>query len=127
LLLAGALGWFKTMASQCKFNDRVLVHDGDYAPEAASEVRIGFRLFSPPREPARVPGGAPGAGRLAGRPPRGVLVYWHGNGEVAADYDAYAELFNLLGRLASARCRLSRLRLVLGRPPAADGDAAERR
>ena len=28
---------------------------------------------------------------------RGVLVYWHGNGEVASDYDPFASIYHLLG------------------------------
>jgi len=52
--------------------------DGEY-------VEIGYRLWRCLEKPQR------------GRAPRGVLLYFHGNGEVASDYDGQAALFNLMG------------------------------
>jgi len=65
-------------------------YDGSYevppaSPSLGGAVNIGYRVFVCPPRPAR------------GRPARGALLYFHGNGEVASDYDGISQLFLLMG------------------------------
>ena len=78
-----------------------VVHDGTYmtaSPKTAACaaaasgcsadagcIEIGYRLWECVPRPS------------SGRAPRAVLMYFHGNGEVASDYDAFAELYTLMG------------------------------
>lgn len=49
------------------------------------DVEIGYRIWKVGARPAR------------GRGARGILLYFHGNGEVASDYDSFSELYRLMG------------------------------
>ena len=53
--------------------------------ERDDPVEIGYRLWRCPTKPAR------------GRAARAVLLYFHGNGEIASDYDSFSELYNMMG------------------------------
>ena len=65
--------------------------DGTYATGdvramgGGAPVEIGYRLYRCAKSPIR------------GRAARGLLLYFHGNGEVASDYDGISELYNLMG------------------------------
>eukprot|EP00316_Scyphosphaera_apsteinii_P004342 CAMPEP_0119344026 /NCGR_PEP_ID=MMETSP1333-20130426/106758_1 /TAXON_ID=418940 /ORGANISM="Scyphosphaera apsteinii, Strain RCC1455" /LENGTH=484 /DNA_ID=CAMNT_0007356449 /DNA_START=140 /DNA_END=1594 /DNA_ORIENTATION=- len=51
---------------------------------SAARVQIGYRVWCPEKP-------------NPSRPIKGVLLYAHGNGEVAPNYDPFAQLFHLLG------------------------------
>ena len=72
---------------------------------STTHVSIGYRIYSPPPAPPPAPPPTqaepepPEAMRLLGprRTPRGVILFFHGNAEVASDYVQIAPLFNWLG------------------------------
>jgi len=68
---------------------------------STTHVSIGYRIYSPPPTPppTQAEPEPPEAMRLLGprRTPRGVILFFHGNAEVASDYVQIAPLFNWLG------------------------------
>ena len=80
--LAASLRFFYPRTVPKEPSDQKLA--GTYASDG---IEIGYRIWKAPKRPA------PGKGRAA----RGVLLYFHGNGELASDYHGIAELYVLMG------------------------------